>query len=131
LFGDNASADSWGQPRQDNPLAGEGSWRVATTEQELLDFVKANTVPEFEVLDCPYVLFTLTEKADGSQNGFTAHLLNYQKETLENVRVRVAGGGKVRLLALTPGCEEIREGDAPNEWIIPKLGVYSLLVVEL
>ena len=56
--------------------------------------------------------------------------LNYRKHALDNVRVRCEGGGKLRLLALTTGCDRIKKGPTRGEWIIPKLGVYSILVAE-
>ena len=95
-----------------------------------MDFIRENTKPSFEVIDCPYVLFTITEGGRSAKDGFVVHLLNYQKRPLENVRVRCFSGEKLNLLALTPGCERIDKQAGGNQWVIPKLGVYSILIVE-
>ncbi|MHC4565709.1 MAG: hypothetical protein ACYTE3_08110 [Planctomycetota bacterium] len=125
VYGQIGAMDRWGQPRQKNPMLANGPWDKARNDTDLMDFVRENTTPSFEVVDCPYVLFTITRTGDGSE---AVHLLNYRKHPLENVRVRYPGGRKLRLLALTEGCDRIREGALRNEWIIPRLGVYSILV---
>jgi len=127
IYGRTGAMDRWGQPRQKNPMLADGPWKTARNEAALLDFIGKNTTPSFEVLDCPYVLFTVTQSDDGS---FVVHLLNYRKHALENVRLRYEGEGRLRLLALTPGYDRIRRGPARGEWIIPKLGVYSILMAE-
>jgi len=127
VYGQTGAMDRWGQPRQKNPMLADGPWKTARNEAALLDFIRKNTTPSFEVLDCRYVLFTVTQSGDGS---FVVHLLNYRKHALENVRVRCGDGGKLRLLALTPGCDQIRKGPTRGEWIIPRLGVYSILVAK-
>ena len=105
-------------------------WKTARDEAALLDFVRENTTPLFQVVDCPYVLFTITEAKRPSGGGFVVHLLDYRKHVLENVRVRCSGGEELRLLALTPDCDRIIKGPTRDEWIIPRLGVYSILTVE-
>ncbi len=127
VYGQAGAMDRWGQSRQKNPMLADGPWRRAGNEAALMDFIGKNMMPSFEVVDCPYVLFTVTQSGDGS---FVVHLLNYRKHTLENVRVRCEGGGKLRLLALTQGCDRIIRGPTRGEWIIPRLGVYSILVAE-
>ena len=127
VYGQTGAMDRWGQPRQKNPMLADGQWKTTRNEAALLDFVGRNTTPSFEIPDCPYVLFTVTQSADG---GFAVHLLNYLRHTLDNVLVRYEDGGRRRLLALTPGCDQIRRGPRHGEWIIPKLGVYSILVAE-
>jgi hypothetical protein len=128
IYGQTGAMDRWGQPRKNNPMLSGGSWKTARNEASLLQFIRQNTRPSFEVIDCPYILFTITEPDQSGSDGFVVHLLNYRKHPLENVHVRCPGGGKLNLLALTPGCDQIRKATADNEWIIPKLGVYSILV---
>jgi len=127
VYGQTGAMDRWGQPRQKNPMLADGPWDKAGGDADLMGFVRKNATPSFGVIDCPYVLFTVTRSGDGSE---AIHLLNYRKHPLENVRVRCSGSGKLRLLALTPGCDRIRKGPTRGEWIIPRLGVYSILVVE-
>jgi hypothetical protein len=132
FFGQTGAMDCWGQPREKNPMLSNGRWKRARNEAALIDFIKDNTTPSFEVIDCPYILFTITE-SEGSQSAkkyFAMHLLNYRKHPLVNVRVRCPGVKKLHLLSLSPGCEQIRKGTRANEWIIPKLGVYSILAVK-
>jgi len=127
VYGRTGAMDRWGQPRKNNPMVADGPWKTARNEADILHFVRQNTTPSFGVIDCPYVLFTVTRSGDGSE---AIHLLNYRKHALDNVRVRCEGGGKLRLLALTTGCDRIKKGPMRGEWIIPKLGVYSILVAE-
>ena len=131
LFGENGAMTNWGQPRTGNPLAEAGPWTVAGEDKAaVLRFVQENTKPAFSVVGCPYVLFTTTRGAAQPKDGYVVHLLNYQKETLGNVRVRLSGAARPKLVALTPGCGQIEKGAADSEWVIPRLGVYSLLIVE-
>jgi hypothetical protein len=102
---------------------------MARDETAILDFIHENTTPSFEIINCPYVLFTITEGSQSGKKYFAVHLLNYRKHPLMNVRVRCPGVKKLHLLSLSPGCEQIRKGTKANEWIIPKLGVYSILSV--
>ncbi|MHC4118248.1 MAG: hypothetical protein ACYSWO_12140 [Planctomycetota bacterium] len=127
VYGRTGAMDRWGQSRRNNPMLADGPWKAARNDADILDFIHENTRPSFEVVDCPYVLLTTTRSQDGSS---AVHLLNYRKHTLENVRIRCSGGRKPRLLALTRGCDRIDKGPKPGEWIIPKLGVYSILIVE-
>lgn len=130
VFGQTGAMDRWGQPREKNPMPSGGRWKTARNEMALIDFIHENTTPSFEVINCPYVLFTITEGGQSGKKGFVVHLLNYQKQPLVNVRVRCPGVEKLHLLSLTPGCEQIRKDATGNEWVIPALGVYSMLVVE-
>lgn len=130
LYGRTGEMDRWGQQRRKNPMLADGPWKTARDEAALLDFVRENTTPLFQVVDCPYVLFTITEAKRPSGGGFVVHLLDYRKHVLENVRVRCSGGEELRLLALTPDCDRIIKGPTRDEWIIPRLGVYSILTVE-
>ena len=131
VYGRAGVMDRWGQPRKNNPMLSDGLGKTVRDEAAILDFVRENTTPSFEVRDCPYVLFTITEGGQSDKHGFAVHLLNYQKRPVENVRVRCSGGEKLSLLALTPGCERIHKGTGGNEWVIPKLGVYSILTGSL
>jgi hypothetical protein len=128
VFGETGAMDHWGQPRKDNPIAADGAWKTTKEEKDLIEFAVKNAPTDFEVIECPYVLFTLTESSGATDGGFVAHLLNYQKAALENVRVRIPGRQRVQMLALTPGCDQITKSQTANEWVIPKLGVYSMLV---
>jgi hypothetical protein len=130
VFEQTGIMDRWGQPRHKNQLPPAGLWRTARNEAAILDFIRKNTTPSFEVIDCPYVLFTITEGQQSGKGNFAVHLLNYRKHPLKNVRIRCPGAEKLHLLSLTAGCEQIRKGTKANEWIIPKLGVYSILAVE-
>jgi hypothetical protein len=130
VFGQTGTMDRWGQPRQKNQVPSNSLWRTACDEKALIDFIKEDTTPSFEVIDCPYVLFSITERAQSGKDNFAVHLLNYHKHPLGNVRVRCPGVKKLHLLSLSPGCEHIRKGTKANEWVIPKLGVYSILAVE-
>lgn len=130
FFGQTGAMDRWGQPREKNPILSGGPWKSASNEAALIDFIDENTTPSFEVINCPYVLFTITEGGQSGKKGFVVHLLNYHKRPLVNVRVRCRGVKKLHLLSLTPGCEQTKKGTKTNEWIIQKLGVYSILVVE-
>jgi len=76
------------------------------------------------------MLFSITERVQSGKDNFAVHLLNYRKHPLVNVRVRCPGVKKLHLLSLSPGCEQIRKGTKANEWVIPKLGVYSILAVK-
>jgi hypothetical protein len=127
VYGRTGAMDRWGQPRQNNPMAVDGPWETARNDADVLDFVRKNTTPLFKVVNCPYVLFTVTHSDDGT---VAAHLLNYRRHPLENVRVLSPDNVKFRVLALTPGCDRIRKGSTRGEHIIPKLGVYSILVAE-
>jgi hypothetical protein len=130
VFGQTGTMDRWGQPRQKRLIPSVDLWRTARNERTILDFIRENTTPAFEVIDCPYVLFTITEREQSGEEYFTVHLLNYRKHPLVNVRVRGPGVKRLHLLSLTPGCEQIRKDTRANEWIIPKLGVYSILEVK-
>jgi hypothetical protein len=130
VFGQTGTMDRWGQPRQKRFIPSADLWRTARNEAAILDFISENTTPSFEVIDCPYALFTITEGAQSGKENFAVHLLNYRKHPLVNVRVRCPGVKKLHLLSLSPGCEQIRKGTKANEWVIPKLGVYSILAVE-
>jgi len=129
VFGQTGAMDRWGQPRENNPFSHGGSWAVAKDEKEFVEFAVKNASVPFDVVECPYVLFTLTEPVEARDGGYVAHLLNYQKETLENVRVRIPGKQSVELIALTPGCDAITKSNTADEWILPRLGVYTMLVV--
>lgn len=128
VFGETGAMDEWGQPRENNPFSGADSWSVAKDEKEFVEFAVDNATVAFDVVDCPYVLFTLTKSAEARDGAFVAHLLNYQKQTLENVRVRIPGKQSVQLISLTPNCDTIRKSNTADEWIIPNLGVYTMLV---
>ncbi|UCE49999.1 MAG: hypothetical protein JSW47_07540, partial [Phycisphaerales bacterium] len=86
VYGQTGAMDRWGQPRQENPMRAPGPWRTAHREAALLDFIRENTMPSFEVVDRPYVLFTITEGSQSGKERFAVHLLNYQKRPLESVR---------------------------------------------
>lgn len=129
LFGETGAMTNWGQPRANNPLAADGPWKREDTEKEaVVKFIQENTKPLFSVLDCPYVLFTITQAVGTSEGGFVVHLLNYQKEPLSNVRVRCASAAIPKMVALTLGCGTIEKAGGEGEWVIPKLGVYSMLI---
>lgn len=128
-YGETGKLTLWGQPRHDNPLAEHGPWTQAVTEDDLLTFVREHTEPRFEILNAPYALFTLTSNAHTPEGGYVVHLMNYQKQTLDDVRVRCAENSRVELLALDALCGAIEGTGAPGEWRIPKLGVYSMLIV--
>ncbi len=76
------------------------------------------------------VLFTLTRHPDSAESHYVAHLLNYAKTPRRNVRLRCPGAANVKILALTSGCDTIVPGKQPGEWIIPSLGLYSMVLVE-
>jgi hypothetical protein len=59
-----------------------------------------------------------------------AHLLNYRKHPLKDVRIHCPAGRQLRMLALTPDCNRLQPGPKEGEWLIPSLGVYSMVVVE-
>ena len=103
---------------------------MARSEAAILEFIHENTTPSFEVIDSPYVLFTITEGKKSGRENFAVHLLNYRKHPLLNVRVRCAGAEKLNLLSLNPECEQIRKGAKVDDWVIPKLGVYTILEIE-
>ncbi len=42
----------------------------------------------------------------------------------------LAKGADLKLLSVTPGCEKIVAQEGDGEYLIPELGVYSMLVVE-
>jgi len=60
VFGQIGTMDRWGQPRQKNLIPSGGLWRTARDEMAIIDLIRENTTPSFEVIDCPYVLFTIT-----------------------------------------------------------------------
>src|SRR5581483_6387659 len=97
--------------------------------QAILDFIAGNTRPKVAIQDCPYVLFTTTRTDDRSAP-MVIHLLNYHQAPLANVHLRLPAGARPRLEALTPGGEQLLKGSAEGEWVIPKLGVYSLVIVD-
>ena len=130
VYGQTGAMDRWGQPRQGNPMQSVGPWRTAHSKAALSDFIRENTTPSSEVVDCPYVLFTITKGSQTGEECFVVHLFNYQKQLLESVQVRYLSDKQLRLHALTPRCGQIGRGTIANEWIIPKLGVYSILVME-
>ncbi len=129
-LGETGVMTRWGQPRTENPLAGDGPWTKAENEDALLAYVAEHTDPRFEVVDMPYALFTLTATDNTPQGGYVVHLMNYQKKPLDNVRVRCGKDNKITLLALDASHATIEMTDTPGEWNIPKLGVYSMLLVE-
>jgi hypothetical protein len=127
VYGQAGVMNRWGQPRKDSPLLVNGPWETARDEAAILKFIRENTTPSFEVINCPYVLFTITEGSRPAGESFVVHLLNYQKRPLEDVRVRCPGGTKLKLLSLTPDCEHIDQRTGAD-WVIPRLGVYSILI---
>jgi hypothetical protein len=76
------------------------------------------------------LLFTITEAKQSGKENLAVHLLNYRKHPLVNVHIRYPGVKKLHLLSLTDGCDRIRKSTRSSEWVIPKLGVYSILAVE-
>jgi len=131
VYGDSGAMDVWGQPRHENVLATGQAWatcRGKEAEAAVLAFATAEAQPAFQVLNNPYVRFTLTEKP--GESGFCAHLLNYLKFPLDNVRISCAGAQQPRLLSLTPECDGIVRGGSQGEWLIPRLGVYSIVVAK-
>jgi hypothetical protein len=133
VTGNTGAMTDWGQPRGENPLGRPGPWtyrRKDVDEAESIRFLTEGIKSSFEIPDCPYVLFVLTQGAGVKPGGFVAHLLNYRKHPLTDVRIRCPAGKQVHLLALTPGCNRIQSGRQDGEWLIPSLGVYSLVIVD-
>ena len=131
--GNSGQMDLWGQPRADNPLSQGDLWEVCDengSAEQLVDFLTTGVARALDVLNCPYVLFTLTEHPHETQFRFVAHLLNYAKTPRENVRLRCPGATNLTILSLTPGCDQILRGEQPDEWVIPRLGLYSLVLVQ-
>jgi len=133
VTGNSGAMTEWGQLRADNPLARPGRYTYFgkdADEGELVRLLLDGVRPSFDVVGCPYVLFVLTRSKDAASGTFTAHLLNYHKRPLKDVRVRCSGHKPARIASMTPGCDVIRPGSAPFEWVISSLGLYSIVVVE-
>lgn len=128
-YGESGAMTLWGQPRNDNPLRGAGPWEIVPNEEALLSFVEEHTQPRFEVLNAPYVLFTLTSSTNTPEGGYVVHLMNYQKQALDDVRIRCQENSLIEMLALDPQCDAVERTEKQGEWRIPKLGVYSMLIV--
>lgn len=128
VVGESGAADQWGQPRTNNPLDAWKTEPAGTSEDALVAFLVDGIEPTFTVVDNPYILFTVTEPKSAA--GTTVvHLMNYLKHPVEDVRVHCPAAQEMQLFALTPGCDRILEGIEPQEWVIPKLGVYSMIVI--
>jgi len=133
VVGSSGAKDRWGQPRPVNPLDADEAWThygLQTSGEELAGLLADGLETSLEMGNAPYVLFTLTEGAGTTPEGFVAHLLNYRKRPVENLHLRCAEDRRPVLHALTPGCDAIAPGNRPGEWVIPRLGVYSLVVLD-
>lgn len=129
VYGESGASTACGQPRQDNPLAAEGAWRRITGEPDLdamAGFCTEGVERRFEVVNNPYILFTLTKHPE--REHYVAHLLNYLKKPLQNIDVRCNGEIEA-VLSLAPTMGEVSQDEETGVWRIPLLGVYTMLAV--
>jgi hypothetical protein len=134
VVGESGAMNLWGQPRAQNPLAADGPWEkrpANASEEDLARFLKDGVAARFEVVGHPEVLFTVTKPRDGEEKKLIVHVMNYRKHPLIDVRLRCPPAKAVSLRSVAPDCSRIQPASAPGEWLVPKLGVYSILVLTL
>jgi hypothetical protein len=133
VVGKSGQMDVWGQPRADNPLAGDGPWEVCPDSDDiptLVGFLTEQVDHRFEIVNNPYILFTLTRHAGAGEGEYVVHLLNYLKTPQKDVRIRCPGASGIKVISLTGGCDRIGRGETEGEWVVPSLGLYSILLVK-